>query len=80
MSDYITDFSRHEPTQVHLSHVNNSMLKGMLSVLGDIPYWIVQNSWGTTWGNEGYVYIKIGANVCGKFNICLVSLYVYMSL
>ncbi|XP_017273029.1 cathepsin O [Kryptolebias marmoratus] len=32
---------------------------------GEIPYWIVQNSWGTTWGDEGYVYIKIGSNVCG---------------
>nr|XP_043895977.1 cathepsin O isoform X2 [Solea senegalensis] len=33
--------------------------------VGDIPYWIVQNSWGTTWGNKGYVYIKIGGNICG---------------
>ncbi|XP_028816722.1 cathepsin O [Denticeps clupeoides] len=32
---------------------------------GDIPYWIVRNSWGTSFGNEGYVYIKIGSNVCG---------------
>lgn len=41
----------------------------MLSVSGEIPYWIVQNSWGTTWGDKGYVYIKIGGNVCGKYDL-----------
>ncbi|XP_074947103.1 cathepsin O isoform X1 [Phalacrocorax aristotelis] len=30
-----------------------------------IPYWIVQNSWGSTWGIDGYVRVKIGGNVCG---------------
>ncbi|KAM3613016.1 uncharacterized protein V6R79_018812 [Siganus canaliculatus] len=37
----------------------------------DIPYWIVQNSWGTTWGDKGYVYIKIGGNVCGMYDLYL---------
>lgn len=59
--------------------VNNSILKCMLSFLGDIPYWIVQNSWGTTWGDGGYVYIKIGSNVCGKYYICLLLFSVYIS-
>ncbi|XP_048772984.1 cathepsin O-like isoform X2 [Ostrea edulis] len=32
---------------------------------GDIPFYIVRNSWGTDFGNDGYLYIKIGDNLCG---------------
>ncbi|XP_008277709.1 cathepsin O [Stegastes partitus] len=44
---------------------NHAVLIVGYDTTGDIPYWIVQNSWGTRWGNEGYVYIKIGGNICG---------------
>uniref|UniRef100_A0A3P9IEP0 Cathepsin O n=1 Tax=Oryzias latipes TaxID=8090 RepID=A0A3P9IEP0_ORYLA len=44
---------------------NHAVLVVGYDTSGDVPYWIVQNSWGTSWGNEGYVYIKMGGDVCG---------------
>lgn len=32
---------------------------------GEVPYYIVRNSWGEDFGHSGYLYIKIGENVCG---------------
>ncbi|GAB1863442.1 Cathepsin O [Camponotus japonicus] len=33
-----------------------------------IPHYIIKNSWGSTFGNKGYIYIAIGNNLCGIAN------------
>jgi len=33
------------------------------------PYWIVRNSWGLGWGEQGYIYLEIANNTCGVANM-----------
>ncbi|XP_057706372.1 cathepsin O [Corythoichthys intestinalis] len=44
---------------------NHAVLVVGYDTTGAIPFWIVQNSWGTDWGSQGYAYVKIGSNLCG---------------
>jgi len=30
-----------------------------------VKYWVVQNTWGTDWGMDGYMYFKRGTDVGG---------------
>jgi len=52
-------------------HVTGKMLGGhAVKILGwgtegDVPYWLVANSWNTEWGDKGYFKILRGSNHCG---------------
>ncbi|KAK1803816.1 hypothetical protein P4O66_003768 [Electrophorus voltai] len=45
-------------------HANHAVLITGFDTTGEVPFWIVRNSWGRSWGDEGYVYIKMGDNMC----------------
>ena len=44
--------------------VHNCEITGW-GVENDIPYWQIQNSWGTQWGDNGYFKMIRGKNSCG---------------
>lgn len=52
-------------------HCDGASLNHAVVIVGydltaDIPHYLVRNSWGKDFGENGYLKIAIGANVCGK--------------
>lgn len=55
------------------THVTGEMLGGhAIKIIGwgvsessKMPYWIVANSWGEDWGQNGFFWIRRGKNECG---------------
>ncbi|KAJ7326862.1 hypothetical protein JRQ81_016621 [Phrynocephalus forsythii] len=60
--DYLGGIIQHHCSS---GEANHAVIITGYDTTGSIPYWIVRNSWGRTWGIDGYAHIKIGSNICG---------------
>ncbi|AXU41504.1 cathepsin [Alphabaculovirus altermyunipunctae] len=65
-----------------VSVCNNNGLNHAVLLVGfgiefDTPYWILKNSWGTDWGEQGYFRLKRNINGCGMMNPLAASATVY---
>lgn len=60
--DYLGGIIQHHCTDTDINHA--VQITGY-DFNGHIWYWIVRNSWGPSYGDNGYLYIKMGDNLCG---------------
>ncbi|XP_063116952.1 cathepsin O isoform X1 [Cavia porcellus] len=60
--DYLGGVIQHHCSS---GEANHAVLVTGFDQTGSTPYWIVRNSWGSSWGVDGYAYVKMRSNVCG---------------
>ncbi|XP_004471712.2 cathepsin O [Dasypus novemcinctus] len=60
--DYLGGIIQHHCSS---GKANHAVLITGFDRTGSVPFWIVRNSWGRSWGLDGYAQVKMGANICG---------------
>lgn len=49
-----------------LEHINHAVQIVGYDRTASIPHYIVRNSWGTAFGDKGYLYLAMNSNMCGE--------------
>ena len=56
------------------SNCGTSLNHGVTAVGFNDEYWIIKNSWGPSWGEKGYMKLKMG-NTCGVCDMSSTSVF-----
>lgn len=48
-----------------INHAVTTVGFGVDSDDSSLPYWIIKNSWGSSWGLAGYIWVERGVDMCG---------------
>jgi len=48
--------------------VNHAVLLVGYGTEDDVDFWLVKNSWSSSWGDNGFFKIERGVNMCGISN------------
>ncbi|QDL57023.1 V-CATH [Dione juno nucleopolyhedrovirus] len=57
--------------------LNHAVLLVGYAVENGVPYWILKNTWGTDWGEQGYFRVQQNINACGIKNDLMSSAEIY---
>jgi len=63
--DYKTGVYKSTVCKDTTEDVNHAVVAVGYGTENGTPYWLVKNSWGADWGDEGYFKIERGVNMCG---------------
>jgi len=64
-----TNWKYYDPaTQSIFSDCGSELNQAVLAVGYNDESIKIKNSWGSSWGDAGYIYLKRGANTCGVWN------------
>ncbi len=47
----------------------------VVTLSGDVPYWRIRNTWGTDWGEDGFVRVLYGNKMCGMYYTVLPGIH-----
>ncbi len=62
---YIDGVYRPTPKTCDPKYTNHAVLLIGYGSEGGVDYWIIKNSWGTDWGENGFIRMERGTNACG---------------
>merc|ERR1719510_2565483 len=55
------------------SSINHAVVVVGYGTEGGNPYWLVKNSWGSNWGDKGYIKMFRGNGICGIGGLCVAA-------